>query len=117
MTPSSHTHACAKCGATYNCDGELVPTEQADGYLKAVCYFFHLQGLDKCGLCEAPQLRAPAPDLERMVTHPNFGVIRRFSEDDWMVVFQEPVGRHWRGTSLADVVQKWRAQYERSEVA
>jgi hypothetical protein len=112
MTHSSHTHVCATCGATYDCEGEWVEAEQADGYLKAVCYFFHLQGIDKCGPCENKRGEL-SMDLHCMLANPHFGVIRRFSEDDWMVVFDEPVaGRHWRGTSLADVVQKWRDQYD-----
>jgi len=112
MTPSNHTHTCAKCGATYDCEGEWVPAEQADGYLKAVCYFFHLQGMDKCGPCETGPIDLPA-DLHRMMAHPHFGAIRKFRDDDWMVVFDETTqGRAWRGATLAEAVQKWRDQYD-----
>jgi hypothetical protein len=117
MTNQSHTHRCRRCGTTYDCDGEWVPAEQADGYLKAACYFYDLHQINLCETCAKPVL-PDADDLARMLAHPQFGALRRFKDDDWLVVFDEAThGRSWRGNSLAEVVEKWREQYSRREVA
>jgi hypothetical protein len=108
----THTHRCRACGTVYNCHGEWVPVDNADGCTKAVCYFYHLEGINQCGPCETAHL-LDLPDLARMMAHPHFGAIRRFKDDDWLVVFDETAqGRAWRGDSLAEAVAKWSAQYE-----
>jgi hypothetical protein len=119
MSSPDHTHPCRRCGNIYFCDGEWVPSENADGARIAVCYFYHLEQVNLCGACERQRAGRDVPDmLARMMAHPHFGAIRRFNDGDWLVVFDESAqGRAWRGVSLADAVAKWSAQYEAAEVA
>lgn len=114
MSSPDHTHLCRRCSNTYFCDGQWVPTENEDGDRIAVCDFYHLEHMDLCVACERKRAGLDVPDvLARMMAHPHFGAIRRFKDDDWLVVFDETVhGRAWRGVSLADAVAKWSAQYE-----
>lgn len=50
-----HFHTCSnpKCGQAFECDGSMVPREDADGHARPMCAAYYVHRMDLCEACDA----------------------------------------------------------------